>query len=220
MVHYVLTDGRGLYIRHDNFTGKYVPVRNETLAKEFDQRSKAMNILKNAISKKDRKRFFVKEVDDGLGLAPKTETTVKEINNSEKALNLHMDEVKKISELSLGDTQIEKWQDGISKLAGFVQESEDRRSELSEALSNVDKEITDIEHYIELNNLNAYQGFMSYKMLQNRLKRRRKIKDELQVLNQLGSCKLDSVVMTEIQEALKQMENKVYTPRVLTDLFK
>lgn len=218
-MHYILADGHGLYIRHDTFSGKYVPVRNEVLAEEFETRSKAQNILKNAVAKKDRKKFHVQEVDDGLGLTNVTKEVATNANIVEKPPDLHIDEVKKISELLPGDTQIDKWRDGFVKMTDFVQESEDRRAELSDKLSNIDKEITDIEHYVELNNLNAYQGFLAYKMLQNRLRERRKIKDEIQVLSQLGSCKIDAAMMKDVQEAIKQMENKTYTPRVLTELF-
>ena len=56
-------------------------------------------------------------------------------------------------------------------------------------------------------------------MLQNRLKKRRKIKNELQVLTQLGDCKIDSSMLVDITKAIEDMNNRIYTPRILTELF-
>ena len=156
------------------------------------------------------------EVKDGVPDKNK-EPTVAEINAEKK--NLHIETVKEISEQENTDSQISKWQDGLEKFTDFIIESETRKSELLESMSNIDKEVVDIEHYIELNNLNACQGFLAYKMLRNRLRKRRKIKNELQVLSQLGNCKIDSAMMKDVQDAIKLLEHKKYTPRVLVDLF-
>lgn len=216
MAKFVLGDSNGSFIRRDNFSGKYVPVRNENLADVWEERYKAQNILKNGLNKKDKKRFHIIELDIGITEKNK-EPTVAEVN-SEKA-NLHMETVKEISEQEISDNQIEKWQDGLEKFTAFVQDSETRKAELIELMSNIDKEVVDIEHYIELSNLNACQGFLAYKMLRNRLRKRRKIKNELQVLSQLGNCKIDSTMMKDVQDAIKLLEHKKYTPRVLVDLF-
>ena len=215
-VKFLLGDGNGSFIRQDKFSGKYVPVRNVSLADTWDARYKAQNILKNGLNKKDRKRFRVIEINDGVSEKNK-EPTVAEINTEKK--NLHIETVKEISEQENTDSQISKWQDGLEKFTDFIIESETRKSELLESMSNIDKEVVDIEHYIELNNLNACQGFLAYKMLRNRLRKRRKIKNELQVLSQLGNCKIDSAMMKDVQDAIKLLEHKKYTPRVLVDLF-
>ena len=219
MVVYALTDGHGSYIRHDAFSGKYVPVRNEVLADKWEQRAKAQNILKNALNKKDRKRFHIIDIDDGSILdTSKPVVTVAEMNGAEKH-DLHIDKVKELSEPVIDRSQMDKWTDGITNVTGFVQDAEERKEELAKLMSDIDKEITDIQHYIELNDLNAYQGFLSYKMLQRRLRIRRKIKNELLVLNQLGDCKMDSAMLIDVQNVIKEMDNRVYTPRILTQLF-
>lgn len=219
MVVYALTDGHGSYIRHDTFSGKYVPVRNESLAEKWEQRAKAQNILKNALNKKDRKRFHIIDIDDGSILdTPKPVVTVAEMNGTEKH-DLHIDKVKELSEPVVDKSQLDKWTEGIANVTGFVQDAEERKEELAKLMSDIDKEITDIQHYIELNDLNAYQGFLSYKMLQRRLRIRRKIKNELAVLNQLGDCKMDSAMLIDVQNVIKEMDNRVYTPRILTQLF-
>lgn len=217
MIQYILTDGRGSYIRYDTYSGKYVPVRNEALAEKWEQRSKAQNILKNGLAKQYRKNYHVKDIDDGNGLFETGTITKPEKENV--SADLHIDKVKEIIKKEYNDSQLEKWEEGLNSMSEFVMDAEQRREELSKAMSDVDKEITDIQHYIEFNNMNAYQGWLAYKMLQNRLKRRRKIKNELQVLTQLGVCKIDSSMLQDVLKAIKDMNNRTYSPRVLTELF-
>ena len=85
-----------------------------------------------------------------------------------------------------------------------------RKQELLDLQSEVDKEISDIYHYIELNNLNAYQGWLMYKMLQYRLKRRRVIKDELSIIKHLVKCNINTQSLSEIQDMIKNMERISY----------
>lgn len=218
LVEYLLTDGHGSYIRHDTYSGKYVPVRNEALAEKWEQRSKAQNILKNGLAKQLRKKYHIQDVDDGTGICnvqKESEDTTKEA----VVADLHIDKVKEIIDKDCNESQLEKWKTGLDSIKDFVLDAEERKEELSKAMSDIDKEITDIQHYIEFNNMNAYQGWLAYKMLQNRLKKRRKIKNELQVLTQLGDCKIDSSMLVDITKAIEDMNNRIYTPRILTELF-
>lgn len=219
MIHYVLTDGHGSFIRYDTFSGKYVPVRNETLAEKWEQRNKAQNILKNGLNKQLRKKYHIDTVDDGIGICGLTkEKTVSEVN-ADATPDLHIEEVKQLIQEECENTQIEKWENGIKSMNEFVQDAETRREQLTKDMSDIDKEIIDIQHYIEFNDMNAYQGWLAYKMLQNRLKKRRKIKDELQVLTQLGDCKIDSSMLEDIKNAIEELGNRVYVPRKLKQLF-
>ena len=65
----------------------------------------------------------------------------------------------------------------------------------------------------------AYRGWLAFNMLRHRLKKRRKIKDELQVLQQLGECKITSSMLVDIKNAISELGNRQYVPRVLTALF-
>lgn len=219
MIHYVLTDGHGSFIRYDTFSGKFVPVRNETLAEKWEQRNKAQNILKNGLNKQLRKKYHIDTVDDGIGICVLAkEKTVSEVNAS-IVPDLHIEEVKQLIQEDCNNTQMEKWENGIKSMNEFVQDAETRREQLAKDMSDIDKEIIDIQHYIEFNDMNAYQGWLAYKMLQNRLKKRRKIKDELQVLTQLGDCKIDSSMLEDIKNAIEELGNRVYVPRKLKQLF-
>lgn len=210
---YLITDGHGSYIRKDNYSNKFVPVRNVNLAERWKQRVKAANVLNNAICKDIRSQYRIVEVEE------KQPVDSCEENNTHSSVNSANDIVKQITSDICDDSQMNKWQTGIETVKEFVQDAEARKNELSQALSDVDKEITDIHHYIELGRLNAYQGWLACNMLRSRLKRRRAIKDELMILTQLGECKVDSTMLGNINRAIAGLANRQYAPRVLTQLF-
>ena len=212
MIFYVITDGHGSYIRKDEFSGKYVPVRNASFAERFEQRCKAANVLKNAIGKNIRSKYKVVDIEEETApIMP----TVREVNSTSNKDQV----VKTIASEKPAESQTEKWVSGAETLTEFVMDAEKRKEELVGLLSEVDKEISDINHYIEFGKFNAYQGWLAFTMLQNRLRKRRKIKDELSVINQLGECKITSDMMIDIKNAIAELGNRKYAPRVLTQLF-
>ena len=212
MIFYVITDGHGSYIRKDEFSGKYVHVRNASFAERFEQRCKAANVLKNAIGKNIRSKYKVVDIEEET--AP-IRLTVREVNSTSNKDQV----VKTIASEKPAESQTEKWVSGAETLTEFVMDAEKRKEELVGLLSEVDKEISDINHYIEFGKFNAYQGWLAFTMLQNRLRKRRKIKDELSVINQLGECKITSDMMIDIKNAIAELGNRKYAPRVLTQLF-
>lgn len=208
----MISDGRGTYIRKD-FSGRYTPVRNETLADTWNERSKAQNVLNNQINKNIRNRYKIIEM---IIEPPKHCNSISsQINKAEKQEKM----VKELFNEEIEETQLDKWEQGMNSFNDFIVDMEERRDKLSNELSNVDKEITDIQHYIEFGKFNAYQGWLAFSMLRHRLKKRRKIKNELQVLSQIGECKINSSMIANIQEAIHRIDDKSYTPRILAELF-
>lgn len=96
----------------------------------------------------------------------------------------------------------------------------DRRKYLFSELSKIDKERTDIEHFIEIYPLSASQGYKIAKKLQDCLSRRREIKNEIEVLNRISALKVCEIYKGKGANALAKLESKQYTPRILKDLFK
>lgn len=94
-----------------------------------------------------------------------------------------------------------------------------RKTELIEQLSKVDRELSDIAHYIEFNNLNAAQGYKAYKMEHERRIIRRSIKNEIQVLEIILGKKISETVTDEINNAVTGMDQRLYEPRELNELF-
>lgn len=208
MLNYIITDGHGSYIRKDSYSGKYVPIKNVMFAEKFEERCKAVNILKNGLSKQIRSQYSVKELEEKSPEEPVT-------NNVKKIETVLPAEVEKYTYTSQSD----KWKDGVKQITVLISDAEKRKSELIEQLSYVDKEISDINHYIEFGKFNAYQGWLTFDMLRKKLVKRRQIKNELCVINELGSCSITSDMMSEIDSAITRLGNRKYKPRVLTQLF-
>ena len=106
----------------------------------------------------------------------------------------------------------------ISVLADAASKLNCRHLELVEEVSKYDRQKADVEHYIEFNagKLNACDGFKAYKLLQDILVERRKVKDELQIIQ---SVKDTMSLSEDIEDKVKELESRTYEPRELTHLF-
>ena len=200
LAEYVITDGSRWIMRDRK--GKYVPISNEALADKYSSKV-ANTVLNNQLSKALRNVFRVEKIDE----PPENvkQATITEINsNTEKVL---------IAE------NIQRWLDKISDLNGLASDALHRKEELLNQLSLVDKELCDINHYIEFCNLNAAQGYKAYKMIKDRRIKRRSIKNELQVLEIILGKRISETATDEIQRAVEGMDKRKYEPRVLNELF-
>lgn len=207
---YAISDGRGSYIKQDA-TGCYVPVRNVVLCTLYDKRATAANILKSSLSKALKKRYHVIEVE---------EYDEGHEHKDEKHIVANIDIAKKIANEEIEDDKISEVEEQIDIIASFAESASERKDTLNLKLSEVDKEISDLEHYIELGEkFDAYKGWLAFSMLRNRLKKRRKIKNELKVVTQLGECKLDADMILNIRDVINNIGNQKYQPRVLNELF-
>lgn len=207
----MITDGHS-YLRRDA-SGNYIPVKNRSLGDVWEQRFKAQNVLSNCINKNFRKRYRVVEIADEI---------ISKSNKKMKIIIKSKDNVAKqienefVEENYFGDLTAK-----IDKFSDFIQNAEQRKDILLNILSEVDKEITDINHYIELGDkFNAYQGWLAFNMLRSKLRKRRKIKDELYILMQLGKCKVNSQMLMEIKNSIDKLSTREYQPRILKELFK
>lgn len=108
----------------------------------------------------------------------------------------------------------------ISIVADAVAKLNCRHQTLVEQESKYDRQKTDIEHYIEFNagKLNACDGYKAYKLLQDVLLERRKIKDEIQVINVVRD-RMAAEDIANIEGKVKELESRTYEPRELTYLF-
>lgn len=197
---YIITDGsRFIYQNH---YGKYVPTPSEAMA-DIYSKDLAEKICNNSLSKALRTVFYIEKYDnppDDIKQVTKDDLE----NNTEKVM---------ISE------NIQKWLDKVSELNGLCHEASKRKDELLKQLSSIDKELSDIEHYIEFCNLNAAQGYKAYKMIKERRIKRRSIKNELAVLNIILNKKIGDSIADEIIEAVAKLDKRTYEPKVLQELY-
>lgn len=212
MLVYVITDGGKNFIRRD-VTGRYVPIGNRVLADEFEERHKAQRVLDCNLSPKLRKKYKIKAEN----LDIKKQKT-DEPKTSDKIIQ-DLDNIKK----SVGqpvESKLDEFAKNLQSVQSFILDVEERKKELSDELSKIDKELNDVNHYIEMTNFdNEKDKCSAFDMLQNMMQSRRKIKNELRVLKQLGDCKVDSSMVGDILIAINELDNRKYIPRVLTELF-
>lgn len=200
MANYVITDGTR-WIMKDR-KGKYLPTSFVTLADLYTKKQ-ADAICNNSLSKALRGIFHVEKVNDVIPKQIKP-VTEKDIDETEKVM---------VSE------NIQHWLNKVSDLNGLANEALNRKDELVQSLSNIDKELCDVLHYIEFCNLNAAQGYKAYKMIKERRIIRRNIKNELNVLNIILSKKISETATDEINKCVAGMDKRTYEPRVLKELF-
>lgn len=161
---------------------------------------KANNIINNCISPDRRKKCRILNVNAVQTKA----TSPKPINKTVVATPEHK---------SLFDEVMTSFR--AIDITGFDKE----QGELSQKLSRVDQEVSDIKHYIEFNKLNAADGYKAYKMLQDKLLERRAIKDDFLKFKVLSEAKVSDIFDGTLEQSLRELNNRTYTPRVLKELF-
>ncbi len=200
---YVITNGEGSYIHRDESTGKYVPIRSFKKATQWDAVTKANSVLNNSVAKAIRSAYAVQLIDTEH-IVEKEDMTVQQ----------------ELCFKNIEDDNIADWLEKINLIREALSGSDARQNELNEKLSGISKEIVDIEHYIEFGKFNAYQGWMCFKMLQNLLKQRRKIKNEQQVLGLIKQCRINGDSIAALAQTVSDIQNKCYTPRAFPELFR
>jgi len=115
----------------------------------------------------------------------------------------------------LTDNILEKmmdWEHYIIKLQEYM-------TTINDQLSLVDKEISDIRHYATEFDLNMYQGWKLYKMLQDAGRRRKKIKYERIKIDYILNSNFVDCTNKAISNYIKRLDSTEYKPRVLKELF-
>jgi virulence-associated protein VapD len=118
-------------------------------------------------------------------------------------------------ETKCGDT----WNAYLMYQKSFWQDTLKRKAELTEKLSQVDKAISDIHHYIERQKFNAAQGYKILIKEKSVLEERRRIKTELKKINIFEHAAGEVFCTKSIEDKLRWLDESEYKPRVLTDLF-
>lgn len=94
-----------------------------------------------------------------------------------------------------------------------------RKKVLELELLEIEREITDIYHAMEFYNLDAAKGYKIYKMMQERLIRRRQNKDETLKIDYIMSGGIKGLTNKQTRKHFEALENKHYRPRALKELF-
>ena len=216
VIRYVIADSDGRFIMK-NAANQYIPVPDIELAERFDSMAKAKNILNSCINRNIRKRMSVMEIEE-----PDRKECVKpDSNNPAPPCKHHckakQSAMRKLASQDIAEENLTFSREKILNAIGDMEAIHKRKLALQDEHSKIEKEIVDIEHYIELcDNLNAYQGYLAYMMLRKRLQLRRHVKDEILVLSDIED------VMSGLRRTVSKMnslDGRSYEPRVLTELF-
>lgn len=169
--------------------------------------------------------FTLREANDRIGAGRKShfyniiEADVSEVQEGPVYSAPEYDDVKKPT---MFDGLQNDWESTVSRLCYMSSHMREYQDNLNSMLSDVDKEICDLLHYLELNDLDDNEMLKASKMLQDARRRRREIKDEMERTAVMCSTFLDKEFGIKVHQSLEQMEHmkgRQYTPRKLSDLF-
>ena len=198
---YVITDGEKFLYK--NCTGKYIMSRGESMAELFTK-GQAEQVLKNSVPKAMKIGLYIKKLHE-----PDSKQ-IKLVSNKD---------IRNNTETVMGTDYVENWLAKLSTLNGLVEDANKRKTELSEQLSSVDKDLVDLDHYIEFSNCNAYQGYIAYKTCRDMLRKRRSIKNEMAVLDIILDKEFGEVIVDVAKKQIAGMDKRKYQPRHMIELY-
>ena len=114
------------------------------------------------------------------------------------------------------------WEELLLNLKDISDNIDTYEKNVKETMSNIDKEICDIMHYLEFKDLDDNDKIKVATMLQERRRYRRKVKDEYEKILIARSTFLNNSFKNKIKQFCTDVESmnyRHYTPRKLNELF-
>lgn len=201
MDYMIVNPQKTLYIRTEG--GQPV-----TCTKQNRQRfeySKACNILAHLPKKLHKFHFRVEAIPE-IGVSPP--------NTSSPVKHEEQPNPKYVKTQYEVPNEVQGWLDRVKECNGLAKDAASRKSELLSQLSNVDRELSNCLHEIELTgDMNACDGYKEYKRAKIILKRRRIIKDELSVVDSILTSNLQSMATDRIQKVVNGLGKRRFVIR-------
>lgn len=187
---YIIANGK-------NYIGQKLGnvVNDISKAKQYDKLDDVNKAYTNCVSKQLKNLGF------------KVEQVEVEDNSSERINPLYT------------SVDINKLKEGINELSNEFSLLKGNKEWLLDEESNIDKQISDILHYIEFYTFSASDGYKLCKALKELRLRRREIKNELELINIINVHTCNNIANGNTSKAIEGLSNKQYAPRVLNDLF-
>lgn len=200
---YIITNSsKKLYIRLDD---NGYPITCDKRSAQHFENSKARNILDNLPKKMKKFHFRIMVVpkivtDKDIEVLPEVSPKV-----------LQKDYVP--------SKNITRWIEKFGMCDDILMEAKQRKEELLSELSNVNKEFTNIIHQIELEDkVNMYIGWQERNEIKANREKRRIIKDELMIVeNVLRNINTSCLKRENIKKAVDGLSNRKYTFRVVEE---
>ena len=112
-----------------------------------------------------------------------------------------------------------RWIEKFGICADVLNEAKSREKELIKVLSKSDKELLDILHIIEIEKAkDLYGGWILYSILRKNRKKRREIKDEIIIVeNVLKELDPSCLQREKVKKAIKGLIGRKYTFRIIEE---
>ena len=147
------------------------------------------------------------------------------LNNLPRRLKTYGFKLKEIHDVIenvdyVPDKNITRWIDNFGKCADTVDVAKMRIKEISELLEQIDKELIDVLHIIEIEkSKDMFSGWKLYKRIKENRLRRRSLKDEKLILqNAVKNIKnISDLSSDRIKSMVEGLSTRKYTYRVIDD---
>ena len=194
---YVIKNDRNLYIRLNK---QGLPVSCGQSNKGLFTNDKARNIVDNLPKHLKKLRFKVEAIPDIV--KPKVVETPKVL-------------VKDAYEQAIG---ISSWLNKFGEYSKTIDEAKSRKEDLLLSLSNVDRKLSNELHKIELEAWkNACSGYFEYKEIKHITEERRKIKDELFILNCILDTDCKNLTLNKLDTLSNKLASRKFVYRIVED---
>ena len=191
---YIIRNNKNVCIRlNDNGTPETC---GRNMAQRFEN-SKARNILDHLPKTMKKFHFRVEAIPDEIIHKPeivKENVIVESHHTVPEAVKIWVSRVKNCNDLA--------------------QDATKRKEELLKALSNVDRDLSNHLHKIEFTKWkNGSEGYKAYKAVKIILERRRRIKDELIIVQSILSSNLESMAANHVEKVANNLSNRIFSMR-------
>lgn len=188
---YLIKNKKGVFIKLND---KGSPITCREHNKGVFEYSKARNLVDSLPKSLRRMGFYVEAIPE---IPPKTiENTKTEVSE-----------------------QVARWVDKFGICADTLNEAKSRADELIQALYDIDQELIDVLHVIEIEKpKDMYSGYLEYKHIKNIREKRRDIKDELLIIeNVLKEINPSCLQRERVQKAIDGLLGRKYKFRIVEE---
>ena len=113
---------------------------------------------------------------------------------------------------------ITRWIEKFGMCDDILKEARERKVELISELSNVDKEISNIIHQIELEeSVDLYKGWLEMNQIKAAREKRRIIKDELIIISSVLKADFRNLDRNNVRKSVEGLSNRKFTLRIIED---
>lgn len=205
-MNYVVTNDK-LYIR---LSPEGSPVTCSKRNAQVFEKDKADNILKNLPKVLKNFHFKVKPAPQSEQEVPRNKTKTDNVQSEEKKY------IRKDSYIPCDE--VVQWIEKSRQCSEFVEDATRRRSVLHKKLANVDRELSNCMHQIELEKWKSgCDGYKLYKLEKEILEKRRQIKDELVIIQSVLDNTKCTIGIKNIEKTFNRLGTRRFEIRIIED---